>query len=90
MVNDLTFDQMMNLVAKLPPRSFIFLWLLLRDASGVTHNADEALQRLHAVTNAPINGLYQNQLGLGIVGGRLYQGEPGRGVGPRRHSNPAR
>jgi signal transduction histidine kinase len=74
-VNDLTFDQMLNLVAKLPPRSFIFLWLLLRDASGVTHNADEALQRLHAVANAPINGLYQNQLGLGIVGGHLYQGE---------------
>ena len=41
----------------------------------MTHNEDEALQRLHAVANAPINGLYQNQLGLGIVGGHLYQGE---------------
>src|SRR6185295_1191501 len=51
------------------------LGLLLRDALGVTHNEDEALQRLRAVANAPINGLYQNQLGLGIVGGRLYQAE---------------
>lgn len=74
-LNDLSFDQMLGRLSKLPPRSFILLGLLLRDASGVTHNEDEALQRLHAVANAPINGLYQNQLGLGIVGGRLYQGE---------------
>jgi signal transduction histidine kinase len=74
-LNDLSFDQMLGRLSRLPPRSFILLGLLLRDASGVTHNEDEALQRLHAVANAPINGLYQNQLGLGIVGGRLYQGE---------------
>jgi signal transduction histidine kinase len=74
-VNDLTFEQMLELAATLPPRSFILLGLLLRDAAGVTHNEDEALQRLHAVASAPINGLYQHQLGLGIVGGRLYQAE---------------
>jgi PAS domain S-box-containing protein len=74
-VNDLSFEQMLDLVSKLPPHSFILLGLLIRDASGVTHNEDEALQHLHAVANAPINGLYQNQVGLGIVGGRLYQGE---------------
>jgi signal transduction histidine kinase len=74
-VNDLTFEQMLELAATLPPRSFILLGLLLRDAAGVTHNEDEALQRLHAVASAPINGLYRHQLGLGIVGGRLYQAE---------------
>ena len=74
-LNDLSFDQMLERLAKLPPRSFILLGLLLRDASGVTLNEDDALQRLHAVANAPINGLYKNQLGLGIVGGRLHQGE---------------
>ena len=74
-LNDLTFDQMLDRVSKLPPRSFIFLILLMRDASGVTHNADEALKRIHAVANAPVNGIFQNQLGLGIVGGRLYQAE---------------
>ena len=73
--NDLTFDQMLERVAKLPPRSFILIGLLLRDASGVTYNQDDALQRLHAVANAPINGMYQHQLGLGIVGGRLYHAE---------------
>jgi signal transduction histidine kinase len=74
-VNDLPFEQMLELAATLPPRSFILLGLLLRDAAGVTHNEDEALQRLHAIANAPINGLYQHQLGLGIIGGRLYQAE---------------
>ena len=73
--SDLSFDQMLQAVAKLPPNSFIFVLLLLRDASGVTHNADEALQRLHQVANAPINGIFDHQLGLGIVGGRLYQSE---------------
>jgi signal transduction histidine kinase len=73
--NDLTFDQMLEQVAVLPPRSFILVGLLLRDVSGVTLNEDDALQRLHAVANAPINGLYQHQLGLGIVGGRLYHAE---------------
>ena len=73
--NDLSFDEMLRRAATMPPRSFILLALLLRDASGVTHNQDEALQQLRAVANAPINGLYQNQLGLGVVGGRLYQAE---------------
>ena len=73
--NDLSFKEMLDRAATMPPRSFILLALLLRDASGVTHNQDEALQQLHAVANAPLNGLYQNQLGLGLVGGRLYQAE---------------
>ena len=71
--SDLSFDQMLQRVAKLPPNSYIFVLLLLRDAAGVTHNADEALQRLHHVANAPINSVFEHQLGLGIVGGRLYQ-----------------
>src|SRR3954447_21740891 len=74
-VNDLSFEEILDLVSKLPPRSFVLLGLLIRDASGVTHNEDDALQRLRAVANAPINGIFQTQVGLGIVGGRLYQGE---------------
>ena len=35
--SDLSFDQMLERVAKLPPNSYIFVLLLLRDASGVTH-----------------------------------------------------
>src|SRR5256885_3368792 len=74
-LNDLSLDQMLEKTRALPPDSYILLILLLRDATGVTHNADEALQRIHAVAAAPINGIFQHQLGLGIVGGRLYQAE---------------
>src|SRR5688572_22246103 len=74
-VNDLSFEQMRDLVSKLPPHSAVLLGLLLRDASGVTYNQDDALARLHAVSRAPIYGMYLHQVGLGVVGGRLYQGE---------------
>jgi len=74
-LNELSFDQMLERVSHLPPRSFIFLILLMRDAAGVTRDADEALRGIHAVANAPVNSIYQHQLGLGIVGGRLYQAE---------------
>jgi PAS domain S-box-containing protein len=74
-LNDLSFDQMLERAGKLPPRSFIFVILLHQDAAGVTLNADEALKQIHAVANAPVNGIFQHQLGLGIVGGRLYQAE---------------
>jgi molybdenum ABC transporter molybdate-binding protein len=77
--SDLSFGQMKERVSTLPPHSYIFFLLLLRDAAGVTLNADEALQRLHAVANAPINSMFEHQLGLGIVGGRLYEiGRPGK------------
>ena len=74
-VNDLSFEQMRDLVSKLPPHSAVLVGLLLRDASGVTYNQDDALARLNAVSRAPIYGMYLHQVGLGTVGGRLYQGE---------------
>jgi signal transduction histidine kinase len=74
-VNDLSFEQMLASVSKLPPHSFVLMVLLLRDASGVTYNQDDALARLHAVSSAPINGIYNHQVGLGVVGGRLLQGD---------------
>jgi len=73
--SDLSFDQMKERVSTLPPNSYIFFLLLLRDAAGVSFNADEALQRLHAVAQAPINSIFNHQLGLGIVGGRLHQSD---------------
>ncbi|HLX68260.1 MAG TPA: PAS domain-containing protein [Verrucomicrobiae bacterium] len=72
-LNNLSFDQVLERVGKLPPHSFIFLFLLMRDATDVSHNADEALKRISEVANAPINGVYEEQMGLGIVGGRLFR-----------------
>ncbi len=73
--SDLSFKQMQERVSTLPPDSYIFFLLLLRDAGGVTLNGDKALQQLHAVANAPINSIFEHQLGIGIVGGRLYHAE---------------
>jgi PAS domain S-box-containing protein len=74
-LNDVPFDQMLQRVQKLPPHSFIFFILLIRDAAGITHDADKALSRIREVANAPVNGIFEQQLGLGIVGGRLYRAE---------------
>jgi PAS domain S-box-containing protein len=71
-LNELSFDQVLERVKHLPPHSFILLSLLNRDATGVTHNANEALKRISDVANAPVNSVYEEQMGMGIVGGHLY------------------
>ncbi len=69
--NDLSFEEIKKRVAVLPPHSVIFYGLLVVDAAGVPYENDGALKSLHAVANAPLFGAYENQLGLGVVGGRL-------------------
>lgn len=71
-LTNLSFEQLRERSARLPPHSFMLMILYMRDASGVTHNSNEALEQLQAVANAPINGLFDEQLGRGIVGGRIY------------------
>jgi len=73
--NDLSFEQILARSATLPPRSFMLLILFMKDAAGVTHNSNDAIRRIHQVANAPINGLFKEQLGQGIVGGRLHSDE---------------
>ena len=73
--NKLSFEQILERSAKLPPHSFMLMILYMKDGSGVTHNADEALRQIHSVANAPINGLFRTQMGLGVVGGSLYADE---------------
>ena len=72
-LNDVPFDKMLQQFRQLPPHSFIFLILLIRDAAGVTHDADEALARIREVANAPVNSPFEHHLGQGIVGGRLFR-----------------
>ena len=73
--NHLSFAQMRERAAKLPPRSAIYYAELNVDADGVPHEEERALADLHAVANAPIFGLYDYQLGRGIVGGPLLSSE---------------
>ena len=68
---DLTFDEICARAATLPARSAIFYRIMTRDAAGVPHADASALAALRKVTHAPIFGLYDFQLGHGIVGGPL-------------------
>ena len=70
-LNELSFAQMEKGAAALPPRSAVYYALLSVDAEGIPYTEERALSRLHAVANAPIFGLYNNQMGRGIVGGPL-------------------
>lgn len=68
----LSLDEMERRVSALPPHTFILMGLMIEDAGGITYSGYEGLQRLHAVANAPIFGIFQSQMGNGIVGGRLH------------------
>lgn len=68
-LDDLSLAQMQERVAKLPPHSAVLYVLLLVDAAGVPHEREDALAKLRAVANAPIFGLYESELGKGVVGG---------------------
>ena len=68
-LNDLSLAQMQNRLASLPPNSAVLNALLIVDAAGVPHERLDALASLRAATNAPIFGLYESELGKGVVGG---------------------
>jgi len=68
-LNELSLEQMRERVATLPPDSAILYTLLIVDAAGVPHERLGGLERLRDVANAPIFGVYENELGEGVVGG---------------------
>jgi len=70
-LDGLAFDEMRTRVASLPPHSAVLFALLLVDAAGVPHELGVSLRRLAAASNAPLFGLFESQLGEGVVGGRL-------------------
>jgi len=71
--NDLSLEEMQRRAAALSPHSVILFGTLIVDAAGVPYDHDDALKKLHAVAKTPIFGYFQSQLGMGTVGGRLYQ-----------------
>ena len=73
--NQLSFEEIKIRAAALPPRSVIFYGFLVVDAAGVPYENDGALKSLYAVANAPIFGLYDSQLGIGVVGGSLLRNQ---------------
>ncbi len=72
-LNELPLPQVLDRCAHLPPQSFILHVFFLVDVAGVPYEKNEALRGLHEGANAPLFGFFASELGLGPIGGRLYQ-----------------
>ena len=71
LLHELSFAGMLKHCATLPPRSAVFYALMVVDAEGVPQWEEGALTRVHDVADAPLFGVFETQLGRGIVGGPL-------------------
>ena len=69
--DEIPFDQILKRVATLPPRTAILFGRMDIDAAGVPYRGDDALVALRAAAKAPLFGIFDYQLGKGIVGGPL-------------------
>jgi signal transduction histidine kinase len=67
----LTFEQMISRAEQLPPRSAILYMFFGTDVEGRWRSDEQALAALSQRANAPVFGVHEALLGMGIVGGRL-------------------
>jgi len=74
-LNKMPFTVVCHQVTALPPRSVLVYGMLLVDAAGVPHEQMKALDQLCAAANAPVFGIFEEQLGHGIIGGRLVSSD---------------
>jgi signal transduction histidine kinase len=72
-LNDLAFPEMLKRAASMPPHSAIVFAMMDMDVAGVPYEQQVALETLHKAAAAPIFGLFDEQLGRGIVGGRVLR-----------------
>jgi signal transduction histidine kinase len=70
-LTDRPVAEIRGFVRDLPPRSAIFVGIVNRDAAGVPHESSSALRAIRANSSAPVFGYSEQQMGEGIVGGRL-------------------
>jgi signal transduction histidine kinase len=75
---DLTKLPMQKILARagsLPPDTVVPYSSIFRDGTGQSFVPRESLSLVSRAANAPVFGLYETQLGFGIVGGRLVSFE---------------
>jgi signal transduction histidine kinase len=70
--NEWSFEAILKDAARLPPHSAIFWHLMNVDAAGVAHEANTALNRLAAVSTAPIFSYDDGFFGESLVGGPMH------------------
>ncbi|HET9069415.1 MAG TPA: hypothetical protein VFN28_12280, partial [Amaricoccus sp.] len=69
--NELDFGAILARVAALPADAAVVYGLMLVDASGVPFEEDQALAAIAASSAVPVYGVFDSQVGRGLVGGRL-------------------
>jgi signal transduction histidine kinase len=75
--NELSFEQILDDAAKLPPHSAIFWHLLNVDAAGRAHEANDALTKLAKTASAPVFSYDDSFFGEALVGGPMYSVQEG-------------
>jgi PAS domain S-box-containing protein len=71
----LSNEEMLDRVANLPPQSIVIYWNVFRDKTGRTFVPRDVGEMVAKQANAPVFGLYDTLLGLGVVGGSLLSFE---------------
>jgi signal transduction histidine kinase len=67
----LGLEAMRQRVATLPPNSAVFYYMYAVGKDGALHEDERALPAIREASNAPVYGIFTDQLGRGIVGGPL-------------------
>jgi len=70
--DELSFEDILLEAARLPPHSAIFWHLMNVDAAGVSHEANDALNKLASSANAPVFSYDGSFFGEAIVGGPMH------------------
>jgi signal transduction histidine kinase len=70
-LDQLTFEEMKQRVARLPQRTAILYALLVVDAAGIPRTLARGLRDIHAAANAPVFGVFASNIDRGVLGGRL-------------------
>jgi signal transduction histidine kinase len=75
-LSGLPFDALKQTVATLPPQSIIYYVSMTLDGAQRHFEGNSALARIAAVANAPIYIQSEADIGVGVMGGRIWSSRP--------------
>ncbi len=70
--SDLSVEEMLQRIAILPPRTIVIYSNVFTDKTGRTFVAKDVAERVAKAANAPVFGIYNTILGIGIIGGSMF------------------
>jgi PAS domain S-box-containing protein len=71
----LTMNDVLRRVAELPPHSVVLNTFFFEDARGQFFLEEEALDMVAGAAHAPVYAIYSNDIGHGVIGGRMTDPE---------------